>query len=289
MTLPGIIAYPGVSALNWLNSTSVPAFSTTVVTNNSQCTAVQLFLSNGSLGDGAFSQSGANIRIQLSPQNDIGSQVISNMYMGCQSTTAGQSACSYDGAQVPITFSGATSTTLISGTPQFSDKFTLIGADSSVQIDGTRTILCSWDFGATTNDNATNSVASFTGTSVTGANFVYYYRQNKAVTMTVASPCVITYSSHTMVAGDQVFFTTNGALPTGVTAGTVYFVKTVLSTSTFTISATNGGTVINSSGSQSGTHRGWPQSAASTLRTVSSGNFVAVSKKCALVQIVQVA
>lgn len=36
-----------------------------------------------------------------------------------------------------------------------------------------------------------------------------------------------------------------GALPAAITAGTTYFVKTVLNANTFTISATAGGTAIN--------------------------------------------
>jgi hypothetical protein len=42
-----------------------------------------------------------------------------------------------------------------------------------------------------------------------------------------------------------VFSNTGGALPVAITAGTKYFVKTVLTANTFTISATAGGTAIN--------------------------------------------
>ncbi len=73
------------------------------------------------------------------------------------------------------------------------------------------------------------------------------------ITVTIASPGVVSFTSHGLVAGDGVVFSTTGALPTGITAGTRYFVKAVLSANTFTISATNGGTVINTTGSQSGT------------------------------------
>ena len=73
------------------------------------------------------------------------------------------------------------------------------------------------------------------------------------VTITIASPGVVTLASHGLLANDQVVFSTTGALPTGLTAGTVYYVKTVVSSSTFTVSSSAGGTVINTSGSQSGT------------------------------------
>jgi hypothetical protein len=72
-------------------------------------------------------------------------------------------------------------------------------------------------------------------------------------TMTIASPCVVTYSSHRLEDGDPVYFSTTGALPTGITAGTIYYVK-YINSSTFNLEATRGGGLINTSGSQSGTH-----------------------------------
>lgn len=75
------------------------------------------------------------------------------------------------------------------------------------------------------------------------------------VTMTIASPAVITLAAHGLIAGDTIKITTTGALPTGITAGTTYYVISAgLATNTFEISATSGGSAINTSGSQSGTH-----------------------------------
>lgn len=76
---------------------------------------------------------------------------------------------------------------------------------------------------------------------------------SQVVTISIASPGVVSLASHGLLANDQVVFSTTGALPTGLTAGTVYFVKTVLTTGTFTVSASAGGSVINTSGTQSGT------------------------------------
>ncbi len=76
------------------------------------------------------------------------------------------------------------------------------------------------------------------------------------VTMTIAAPGVITWTAHGLAVNDQVKFTTTGALPTGLTAGTTYFVKTVASVDTFTVSATAGGSAITTSGTQSGVHTG---------------------------------
>lgn len=81
------------------------------------------------------------------------------------------------------------------------------------------------------------------------------------VTMTIASPCVVTWGvagrGHGLVAGSTFKFLTSGALPTGVTAGTTYYViATGLTETTFRFAATNGGAAINTSGSQSGLHFG---------------------------------
>lgn len=77
------------------------------------------------------------------------------------------------------------------------------------------------------------------------------------VTITIATPGVVTLSSHGFQTGDMIYLTTTGALPTGLSQNTIYFVINVTS-STFRLatSAANAaaGTAINTSGSQSGTH-----------------------------------
>ncbi len=79
---------------------------------------------------------------------------------------------------------------------------------------------------------------------------------SQTVTMTIASPCVVSWTAHGLVAGRPIIFSTSGALPTGVTAGVVYWVIAAgLAADTFQFAATPGGSAINSSGSQSGTHK----------------------------------
>ena len=77
------------------------------------------------------------------------------------------------------------------------------------------------------------------------------------VTITIATPGVVTLASHGFQTGDMIYLTTTGALPTGLSQNTIYFVINV-TTSTFRLatSAANAaaGTAINTSGSQSGTH-----------------------------------
>ena len=73
------------------------------------------------------------------------------------------------------------------------------------------------------------------------------------VTITIASPGVLTLANHGYVAGQPVHLTTTGALPTGLSAGSQYFVLNP-TTNTFNLALTVGGSAINTSGSQSGVH-----------------------------------
>lgn len=76
------------------------------------------------------------------------------------------------------------------------------------------------------------------------------------VTMTQASPCVVTLTNHRLVAGQIIRFSTTGALYTGITAGLDYYVlSTGLTASTFRFSTSLEGTAVNTSGTQSGTHK----------------------------------
>lgn len=74
------------------------------------------------------------------------------------------------------------------------------------------------------------------------------------VTLTIASPCVVSWTAHGRVVGDKVSFETTGALPTGLSVGTNYFVSNVIDANSFRVSATLGGADVNTSGTQSGTH-----------------------------------
>ena len=73
------------------------------------------------------------------------------------------------------------------------------------------------------------------------------------VTMTIATPAVVTWTAHGLAANTAVTFSTTGTLPTGLTAGTLYYVLAP-TTNTFTVSATVGGAAIPTSGTQSGVH-----------------------------------
>lgn len=76
---------------------------------------------------------------------------------------------------------------------------------------------------------------------------------SQVVTLTIASPCVVSWVNHGLANGTEVLFETGGSLPTGITAGTIYYVVSA-GTNDFRIAATAGGAAINTSGSQSGAH-----------------------------------
>jgi hypothetical protein len=94
------------------------------------------------------------------------------------------------------------------------------------------------------------------------------------VTMTIAAPGVVTWTGHGMSSGNSITFTTTGALPTGVTTDTQYWI-TVVDANTFRLSTSlinqGAGTLITTSGSQSGTHTGHQPQARQTALTTQNG------------------
>lgn len=83
------------------------------------------------------------------------------------------------------------------------------------------------------------------------------------VTMTIAAPGVISWNAHGLAAGVGVKFTTTGALPTGLVAGTTYYVVNP-SANDFQVAATKGGSAITTTGTQNGVH---------TATSVPTGTF----------------
>ena len=70
-----------------------------------------------------------------------------------------------------------------------------------------------------------------------------------------ANPGVVTTpSNHGLAVGNEVVFASTGSLPSGLSTGTTYYVKTVPTTMTFTVAATSGGTAIKTTSNGSGTH-----------------------------------
>jgi len=72
-------------------------------------------------------------------------------------------------------------------------------------------------------------------------------------TVTVASPAVLTFATHTPVDNTVIILSTTGALPTGLSAGVAYYIVGS-SGSTCSLALTQAGASINTTGTQSGTH-----------------------------------
>ncbi len=83
-----------------------------------------------------------------------------------------------------------------------------------------------------------------------------HFRTPQSGTHTGRSPGIVTLAAHGLSVYSPVSFTTTGALPTGLTAGTTYYVAAAPApaANTFAVSATPGGTAIITTGTQSGTH-----------------------------------
>ncbi len=83
-----------------------------------------------------------------------------------------------------------------------------------------------------------------------------YVTSASVCTISIANPAVVTLASHGFTANTAIKFETSGTLPTGITSGSHYFVKTVLSPNTFTITreAIAGSIAIETTGTQSGVH-----------------------------------
>lgn len=119
--------------------------------------------------------------------------------------------------------------------------------------------LCRGFFYARKNDG---SIAVFAGTETdlftldnTTLTWETASKPTALTSITNASPAVLSLTGHGLSAGDPVVLSTSGSLPTGFTAGTVYYVISAgLTADEFELSATSGGSAINTSSAGSGTH-----------------------------------
>lgn len=169
-------------------------------------------------------------------------------------------------------FTGNTANNIFVGvvTALTTGKMTIGGTDGDVIVDdaaGETVVISKWVTrraahrtfrGALVTKSVTQSGANYVNGSWATWDSETYDTDNihllaSTVTMTIASPGVVTWTGHNFLAGSPVVFTTTGALPTGLTAGTTYYVVNPAS-NTFQVSATVGGAAINTTGSQSGVH-----------------------------------
>lgn len=93
-----------------------------------------------------------------------------------------------------------------------------------------------------------------------GQDLFMSWRKSTTITVTINTPAVVTYTAHGLSNGDAIKFSTTGALPTGITSGTTYYIRSIDANS-FNLYDTSahaiaGGTTgrVNTSGTQSGVH-----------------------------------
>jgi hypothetical protein len=104
-------------------------------------------------------------------------------------------------------------------------------------------------------DTAANKLYVHNGISATHQYYVYDTSVSPtytadSVSVSVASPGIVTHTGHAYAANTPVAFTA-GTVPTGLVVGTVYFVKNPVAGVSYEVSATSGGASINTTGSPS--------------------------------------
>lgn len=104
-------------------------------------------------------------------------------------------------------------------------------------------------------DTAASLIYCHNGVSATHQYYVYDTSiaptyATASVSVSVASPGVVSDAGHSYAANTPVVFTA-GTLPTGLTVGTVYYVRNPVAGVSYELSATTGGASINTTGSPS--------------------------------------
>lgn len=121
-------------------------------------------------------------------------------------------------------------------------------------VTGSRTLAYSWVYEFQLGIAPVLSTGKFTFDQL---NYHINYYSTATVTVTIATPGVMTWTAHGLVSGHKLQLTTTGALPTGLAVSTTYWV-TVIDANTFNLSSSlanaQAATFIATSGSQSGVH-----------------------------------
>jgi len=132
-------------------------------------------------------------------------------------------------------------------------------------------------------DTASTKVYLHNGVAATHQYHIYDYSTvpnnvgQTVTSFTIATPGKINVTGHGYAANDPIVLSTTGTLPTGITAGTVYFVRNPTAND-FEVSATTGGASIAFTGADSGTatvRRAFGQS--STMTYTATGNLPALT------------
>lgn len=164
---------------------------------------------------------------------------------------------------VPVLAAGVTAATTIYYTPYIGDRVPIYDGTKWVSREFTELSLAldndSGHTGYQQSDNLYDLfVVNDAGTLRLGTGPAW--TKAATITVTIATPAVVTWTAHGLREGAPIRFTTTGALPTGITAGTTYYVGKSPAANTFNIATTLAnvvaGTYVATSGTQSGVHTG---------------------------------
>lgn len=119
---------------------------------------------------------------------------------------------------------------------------------------GSRTLSYAWPFIFPYGLAPTLSTTKFSMDQLT---YLVNSYATSTVTISIATPGVVTWTAHGLFSGQRIRLTTTGALPTGLAVDTTYWVN-VVNADTFNLSSSlanlQAGTFIATSGTQSGVH-----------------------------------
>ena len=116
------------------------------------------------------------------------------------------------------------------------------------------------------------------GTTYTVGDRRILVSPSATITVTIANPAVVSWTNHGLGNDTPVMFTTTISLPTGIVAGTLYYVRN-RTASTFELSLKKSGAAVATSGTQSGVHTGTAQvhQIYESLQAVNVGKYPLIS------------
>lgn len=90
--------------------------------------------------------------------------------------------------------------------------------------------------------------------------------------VSIGSPATFSMNNHGLVSGDAIKLQTNGALPSGLSVISTYYIRSGSTADTFTVAPYPGGPAVGTSGTQSGTHTLY--SIGVNNRALGNGSFI---------------
>lgn len=150
-------------------------------------------------------------------------------------------------------------------------------ADPSVPTDGVNKRYADANYLPSSDGSVTNAKLSQAPARTIKGTLNASPSSTATVTITIATPGVVTWAAHGLADNAAVILDSTGNLPTGFTKNVVYYVVAATkTTNTFQLSATPGGAAINTSGAQSGVHTAsvYPQSVVRDLPVDYLGQFL---------------